>query len=82
MSRVTAKELHLQTKSILDLLEKGESLVVTRNGRPVARLEPVAQTGSADWDDVMGEVWSAQKEIKTSERLDNPVLQERARRRR
>jgi hypothetical protein len=34
------------------------------------------------WDDVMGEVWQAQKRIKPSERTPNPVLEERARRRR
>jgi prevent-host-death family protein len=82
MSRVTAKELHLQTKSILDQSEKGESLIVTRNGRPVARLEPLSRDESIGWEDVMGEVWAAQTKVKASDRVTNPVLEERARRRR
>ena len=36
----------------------------------------------ATWADVMGEVWEAQKRVKPSEVQPNPVLAERARRRR
>ena len=32
------------------------------------------------WDDIMGEVWRAQKRVKLAERLSNPVLKERQRR--
>jgi prevent-host-death family protein len=39
MGTVTAKQLHLETKNILDQLDKGEPLIITRNGRPVGRLE-------------------------------------------
>ena len=82
MSQVTAKKLHLQTKSILDQLENGRSLIVTRNGRAVARLEPVSQRQAKGWDQVMGAVWRAQKTIKADERVENPVLKERSRHRR
>jgi hypothetical protein len=34
------------------------------------------------WDDVMREVWEAQKRIKPADLQANPVLEERARRRR
>jgi prevent-host-death family protein len=80
VSTVTAKQLSQQTAEILDQLEQGESLVITRNGRRIGRIEPIGK--SAEWADIMGEVWRAQKSIKRAERTKNPVLQERQRRRR
>jgi antitoxin (DNA-binding transcriptional repressor) of toxin-antitoxin stability system len=82
MSTVTAKQLHLETKRILDKLEEGKPLIITRNGQPVGRLEPIPRVGQPTWDDVMQEVWQAQEGIKPSERTENPVIQERRRRRR
>ncbi len=82
MGTVTAKQLHMETRSILDQLEKGERLIITRRGRAVGRLEPVSRVQPPPWDDVMGEVWQAQERIKPSERVANPVLEERRRRRR
>jgi antitoxin (DNA-binding transcriptional repressor) of toxin-antitoxin stability system len=80
---ITAKQLHQETKAVLNQLERGESLLVTRNGRAVARIEPLAgAAGQPDWEDVMDEVWRAQKTVKASARIRNPVLQERRRRRR
>jgi antitoxin (DNA-binding transcriptional repressor) of toxin-antitoxin stability system len=82
MSIVTAKQLHQETKAILNQLERGESLLVSRNGRTIARIEPLTTADKSDWKDVMGEVWQAQKEVKPAERVRNSVLQERQRRRR
>jgi antitoxin (DNA-binding transcriptional repressor) of toxin-antitoxin stability system len=82
MGTITAKQLHLETKAVLNQLERGESLLVTRNGRAIARIEPVDASAAPTWDDVMAEVWQAQKKVKAAERVPNPVLQERQRRRR
>jgi antitoxin (DNA-binding transcriptional repressor) of toxin-antitoxin stability system len=82
MSTITAKQLHLETKGVLNQLERGESLVITRNGRVIGRIEPVAAAGHPGWDDIMGEVWRAQKAVKPAQRVANSVLQERRRRRR
>ena len=82
MGTVTAKQLRLETKIILDRLEKGETLVITRNGRAVARLQPLSASKLLAWENVMGQVWRAQARIKASERMGNPVLRERRRRRR
>ena len=82
MNEITTKELHLETKSILDELEKGRSVVITRNGTPIARMEPITTAQATGWDDVMSEVWEAQARIREEERTANPVLKERARRRR
>lgn len=82
MSTVTAKQLHQETKRILNHLERGEPLLITRNGRPVGRLSPVTAAKPPAWDDIMGEVWQAQKRIKPADHVSNPVLKERRRRRR
>lgn len=79
---ITAKQLHQQTKNVLDQLERGAGVLVTRNGRPVAKLEPVSPAKSPSWDDVMKDVWETQAKIRPRERVANPILAERARRRR
>ncbi len=79
---INAKQLHQQTKAVLNQLEQGESLVITRNGRTIGRIEPLAAAEQAGWADIMAEVWRAQKSVKSSDRVPNPVLQERQRRRR
>ena len=82
VSTITAKQLHQETKAVLNQLEQGESLLITRNGRPIGRIEPVAATAQPGWNDIMADVWRAQAEIKDGERVPNPVLRERQRRRR
>lgn len=82
MSTITAKQLHQKTKSVLNKLEQGEALVITRNGRTIGRIEPLPAPKSRGWGDIMGEVWRAQKSVRAADRARNPVLQERQRRRR
>jgi antitoxin (DNA-binding transcriptional repressor) of toxin-antitoxin stability system len=82
MSTITAKQLHQETKAVLNQLEQGESLTITRNGRTIGRIEPLEAASQPGWKEIMADIWQAQKEVKTSERIANPVLQERRRRRR
>lgn len=82
VSTITAKQLHQETKAVLNQLEQGESLVITRNGRAIGRIEPMTAAEQPGWNDIMGEVWRAQKTVKAADRVPNPVLQERHRRRR
>jgi antitoxin (DNA-binding transcriptional repressor) of toxin-antitoxin stability system len=82
MGTITAKQLHQETKMVLNQLEKGETLVITRNGRTIGRIEPLTVPQSRGWADIMGEVWQAQRTVKTADRVLNPVLSERQRRRR
>jgi len=79
---ITAKQLHQETKAVLNQLEQGESLLITRNGRTIGRIEPVTAAETPGWSEIMAEVWRAQKNVKSGERVPNPVLQERQRRRR
>jgi antitoxin (DNA-binding transcriptional repressor) of toxin-antitoxin stability system len=77
VSTITAKQLHQETKAVLNQLEQGESLVITRNGRATGRIEPMTSTEQPGWKDIMGEVWQAHKGVKAADRVPNPVLQER-----
>jgi antitoxin (DNA-binding transcriptional repressor) of toxin-antitoxin stability system len=82
VSTITAKQLHQQTRDVLNQLEQGESMVITRNGRRIGRIEPLAAVAPAEWEEIMDEVWRAQKDVKAGERVPNPVVRERQRRRR
>jgi len=82
MITITAKELRLNTKAVLDRLEQGETLVITRNGRTIGRIEPLKAAKFGDWAEIMGDVWRAQKSIRLADRVPNRVLVERQRRRR
>ncbi|MFQ5660966.1 MAG: type II toxin-antitoxin system Phd/YefM family antitoxin [Gammaproteobacteria bacterium] len=39
--KTTAKSLRLDTKTILDAVERGEEVIVSKRGRPCARIVPV-----------------------------------------
>lgn len=82
VSTITAKQLHQEIKAVLNQLEQGESLVITRNGRAIGRIEPLTVAKQPGWKDLMDEVWRPQKSVKAAERTPNPVLLERQRRRR
>jgi len=43
MVEVASRELRNSTRSLLDRVEGGETVVITVDGRPVARLEPVGR---------------------------------------
>jgi antitoxin (DNA-binding transcriptional repressor) of toxin-antitoxin stability system len=82
VSTITVKQLHLETKDVLDQLERGKSLVITRKDRAIARLEPLGPKSLRPWGEIMQEVWQAQDDIAAADRTANPVLGERRRRRR
>lgn len=43
MEKVTVRELRNQGGDVLDRVTRGEALIVTRDGAPVARLEPLGR---------------------------------------
>jgi hypothetical protein len=45
----------------LNQLEQGESLLITRNGRTIGRIEPLEAAAPVGWPEIMEEVWQAQK---------------------
>lgn len=80
MSTISARQLHDDTSAVLDEVAKGKTFRITRNGKSVGQLAPAKTIPPVAWDDIMGEVWAAQK--KCSGKSRNPVLAEREKRRR
>ena len=53
MARVTVRELQQHTKTVIERVERGETIEVLRRRRPVARLSPVPQHHRpAPWPDL------------------------------
>jgi|EndMetStandDraft_8_1072994.scaffolds.fasta_scaffold568721_1 prevent-host-death family protein len=47
MGTVTMRELRNKGAEVMDRVERGESLTVTRDGRPVAELHPIRNKGTS-----------------------------------
>jgi len=43
MSEATVRDLRNHGRQVLDRVEAGESVTITRDGKPVAQLEPLAR---------------------------------------
>lgn len=43
MSEIASRELRNNTRAVLDRVEAGESVTITIDGRPVARIEPISR---------------------------------------
>jgi len=58
--KVTARDLRLETKRILEAVGRGEEVVITYHGRPRARLVPYDQGGEGlgYGDDALFGMWS------------------------
>ncbi len=41
MEHIPIRELNQHTSAVLDLVAKGHAVVITRDGRPIARLVPI-----------------------------------------
>ena len=80
MSLLNAWQLHNETSAVLDELAKGKSFDISRNGKIIGTLQPAKDAQPAGWDEIMAEVWAAQRKARGKSR--NPVLTERERRRR
>jgi prevent-host-death family protein len=81
MSAITANTLHVETSDVLDDVEQGRAFNITRRGKIIGRIIPAKdRSRKSDWDEIMSPVWEAQKRVKAT--TPNPVLGERARRRR
>lgn len=52
MKNVPVRELQREIRAILNRVEKGESVEITRRGRPVARLIPATPARPEPWPDL------------------------------
>jgi antitoxin (DNA-binding transcriptional repressor) of toxin-antitoxin stability system len=80
MAVLNAKQLHNQTSAVLDEVSKGKTFQVERHGKVIATIRPAGNTKPKSWDEIMAPVWALHKKVKGE--TPNPVLAERARRRR
>ena len=53
---VQASEAKSRLLQLLDDVEQGETIVITRHGRPIARLEPEAASRSAEIEGAIGDL--------------------------
>ncbi|WP_034264567.1 type II toxin-antitoxin system Phd/YefM family antitoxin [Actinospica robiniae] len=49
---ITQRELRNESAAVMDAVEGGETIVVTRNGRPVAELRPIRARRSVPLDEI------------------------------
>lgn len=82
MGKITATQLRRQTGRILNSLEEGETFLIIRNGRAIGRLKPLPKPKRPSWKEIMTEIWRIQKSVRSEDRVNNIVLQERLRRKR
>ena len=80
MPLLNARQLHNETSAVLDEVAKGKSFQIARKGKIIGTIQPAADNEAEGWDEIMAEVWAAQK--KAAGKTPNPVLAERERRRR
>jgi len=80
MTVLNARQLHNETSAVLDEVSKGKRFQIVRNGKVVGTLQPAEEPAVSGWDEIMADVWAAQK--KAGRKTRNPVLAERERRRR
>lgn len=72
MSEVGTYEAKTHLAALLDRVERGEEVTITRHGRPVARLVPVAPPSRSDLDAVFDEM----DRLRSGNRLDGLRLRE------
>lgn len=48
--KITQRELRNESAAVMDAVESGETITITRNGRSVAELRPISQEEAAPLD--------------------------------
>jgi prevent-host-death family protein len=56
MREVQASEAKAHLPNLLDAVERGETIVITRHGKPIARIVPEVDLRRAELDRVMAEI--------------------------
>jgi prevent-host-death family protein len=69
MREVQASDVKDHLAELLDEVERGETLIITRDGRPVARLEPETSRRQAEIDEAI-------ERIKALGKLNGPITVE------
>ena len=56
MRVIRASEAKAHLPSLLDAVERGETVIITRHGKPIARIVPEADRRQAEFDHVIAEI--------------------------
>ncbi len=56
MREIQASDAKARLPSLLDEVERGETLIITRHGKPIARIVPEAGRRQAEVDRVLAEI--------------------------
>jgi prevent-host-death family protein len=56
MRRIQASDAEAQLARLLDAVERGETVIITRDGKPIARLVPAADRRQAEVERVLAEI--------------------------
>jgi len=73
MRSLSVRELQQNIKQVMDRVQHGESVEVTRRRRPVARIVPVAQLAAAEpWPDLDARA----RQVLGSRVIDPPASQQ------
>lgn len=63
MREIQASEAKTHLPQILDEVERGETVIITRHGRAIARLVPEAQRRRAEIDQVIAELGELRRRV-------------------
>ena len=61
MHEVQESEVKAQLPSLLDAVARGETVIITRHGRPIARIIPETDRRQADVESVLAEIEAFRK---------------------
>ncbi len=60
----TAKELRFRTKELLESVLRGEEVIITFRGKPLARLTPFKKSKKNSKDNELFGIWKDRKDLK------------------
>jgi prevent-host-death family protein len=61
--KATAKDLRFHSKQLLEVVQRGEEVIITYRGKPCAKLVPYSKTEEPIEDELFG-IWKDYDEIK------------------
>ena len=78
MQDITCKHLHDETGKVVRAVKRGQKFRVSIDGKHSCLIVPATENIDPSWEEIMSEVWSAQKQ--PGKVRPNPILEERKRR--
>ena len=72
MATVGAYEAKTHLSSLLERVQRGEEITITRHGMPIAKLVPIGDSGRTDTREIIREM----RELRKHSRLDGLTIRE------